>query len=775
MDKLQRMIEGKIPGGHTGIEVRKSVCTVCDPLTQCGLDCYVRDGRIVKVEGSQENPNSGGTLCAKGAAQRQWVYHEERLRTPLKRVGPRGSGQMVPISWTEALDVVTQNLKKLEAESGPESVAFYCGYPKHLRPFLQRLALQFGSPNYCTESSTCFTAMAMAWRLNYGQMGAPDLAHTKCLLVWTANPFYARTPGARGLMDAKEKGVKFIVVDPRMSPIAAIADIHLRLRPGTDGALALAMANVIISEGAYDRQFVAEWTHGFDEYRAYAAEFTLERAEQVTGVPAALIREAALLYATSKPAAMMPGSTPVVHHTNGVQNQRAAAALVGLTGNWDVPGGNVVQPMSWLETVGGFTTRSREFAMPRDWSQFPPRVGATRFPVWTEMIDQGQAMDLPRQIHSGEPYPLRGLVAFGFNHRMWPDSQGLLAAVDKLDFIVDVDLFATDSSRYADIVLPACSSVERSELRCYPQKYAVYAQPVIEPLGESRSDVEIIFALADKLGLPYGPGEQPRDGTYLPSGAPDFGAAFEEAMDWILQPSGMTVAQLKQHPGGMPVPNALPTTFKKYEDGGFPTPSGKMEFASTLMEKYSDVEGIDPLPLFREPRLSAESSPEVAREYPLILGTGTRLPMFIHSRTFRLPWTRSLRPDAAVDLNPADAARLGVAQGDRVELSTPQGSIEVAANLTELAYPGAAHMFHDYPEADVNTLIPGDYLDPISGFPGYKALLCKVRKVGAPGAAKVSGAAGFSAAAGGAEGAQSPSATPATAAPPTSEAEGGRS
>ena len=194
MDKLQRMIKGKIPGEATGIEVRKSVCTICDPQTQCGLDCYVKDGRIIKVEGSLENPHSGGTLCAKGAAQRQWVYHEDRLRTPLKRVGPRGSGEIVPISWTEALDTVTENLQRLKAESGPESVVFYCGYPKQLRPFLQRLAFLYGSPNYCTESSTCFTAMAMGWRLDYGQMAGPDLANTKCLLVWTRQPLLRRHP-----------------------------------------------------------------------------------------------------------------------------------------------------------------------------------------------------------------------------------------------------------------------------------------------------------------------------------------------------------------------------------------------------------------------------------------------------------------------------------------------------------------------------------------------------------------------------------------------------
>jgi anaerobic selenocysteine-containing dehydrogenase len=733
MDKLQRMTKGKIPGDATGIEVRKSVCTICDPTTQCGLDCYVKDGRIVKVEGSLENPHSGGTLCAKGAAQRQWVYHEDRLRTPLKRVGPRGSGEMVPISWTEALDTVTENLQRLKAENGPESVVFYCGYPKQLRPFLQRLSFLYGSPNYCTESSTCFTAMAMAWRLDYGQLGGPDMAHTKLALVWSGNPFHSRTPDARRLMDARDRGVKFIVVDPRKSPMAAIADLHLQLRPGTDGALAHAMANVIISEGLYDREFVSEWTRGFDEYRAYVAEFPLDRAERITGVPAGLIQEAAVLYATTKPAAMMPSAAPVVHNTNGVQNQRAAAALVGLTGNFDLPGGNVAQAPSWLEIGGaGFVTREHPFAMPRKWSDMPPRLGADRFPVWTEMVDQAQAMDIPRQIASGDPYPLHGMVGFGVNYRMFPGSKAWLEAVQKLDFICTVDLFHTDTTKYADIVLPACGSVERSEVRCYPQKYVIATQPVIEPLGESRSDTDIIFGLAEKLGLDYQKyDENSLDmlGGFLPNGAPDFGDAFDAAMDWMLEPSGMKMAELKKHPGGMLVPNPIPVTFKKYEQKGFPTPSGKMEFVSSILEKHSDRDGIEGLPAYNEPKLSPVSAPEVAADYPLVLGTGTRLPMFVHSRTFRLPWTRSLRREAAIDLSPADAARLGIVQGDLVELSTPYDSIQMRANVTDLAGEGVAHMYHDYPEADVNRLLSGDYLDPVSGFPGFKASLCAVEKV----------------------------------------------
>jgi anaerobic selenocysteine-containing dehydrogenase len=725
MDELERKLRAKIPGEDTGIAVRKSICAICDPTTQCGLDLYVRDGRIVKVEGSLENPHNAGTLCSKGAATRQYVYHEDRLRTPLRRVGPRGSGEFAPISWDEALGEVVANLERLRAESGPESVVFYVGYPKQMRPFAQRLALQFGSPNFCTESSTCFTATAMAFKLVYGQMAGPDLPSTRCVLVWSANPFYANTTGARRMIEATDRGVKLIVVDPRLTPLASRADVHLQLRPGTDGALALAMAHVIIEEDLYDREFVATCTHGFAEFRAYVQDFSPERAEQITGVAAEKIRGAARLYATTKPAAIMPSAAPVGHNTNGVQNYRAVFSLIGLTGNFDVVGGNVAAPHTWLEIGGaGFTTRQREFELPRRWSDLPPRVGADRFPVWAELVDQAQAMDLPRQIRTGDPYPLRGLVAFGLHHRMFPGSADFLAAIRELDFICDIDLFATDSARHADIVLPACSSVERSELRCYPEKYVALSRPAIVPLGESRSDTDIIFDLAHRLRLDDPLLNPTPDGTVEPA------AAFDAALDWILEPSGLTVTQLKEHPGGMAVPHPLPDRERKYRADGFPTPTGKMEFASAILERHGARLGIEALPAYRPPGHSPEGSPDLARDYPFILNTGSRLPMFVHSRTYRLAWTRSLRPRPAADLNPADATRLGIAQGDEIELATPSGAIRVLANLTELGRPGVVHMYHGHAEADVNLLLDPDYLDPVSGFPGFKALLCSVRRIG---------------------------------------------
>ncbi len=349
MDDTQRRLRAKLPGSDTGIEIRKSVCAICDPMTQCGLDLSVRDGRIVKVEGSRENPHNRGSLCSKGAATRQYVYNEERLLTPLRRTGPRGSGEFEAITWDEALEEVAANLQRVKAESGAESAVFYCGYPKQMRPFVQRLALQFGSPNFCTESSSCFTATMMAFRLLYGQMAGPDMRNAGCALVWSSNPFHANTPAAGHLMDALDRGVKLVVVDPRRTQLAARADVHLQLRPGTDGALALGVAHVILEEGLHDAEFCAAHTKGFAEYRAYVRQFDPERVEGITGVPAEKIRAAARLYATTRPAALMFSAAPVVHHANGVQNARAVYALIGLTGNFDVAGGNRPAPFSWLE------------------------------------------------------------------------------------------------------------------------------------------------------------------------------------------------------------------------------------------------------------------------------------------------------------------------------------------------------------------------------------------------------------------------------------------
>lgn len=709
MDELKLREKGKVPGPETGIEVRKSICTICDPMTQCCLDLFVKDGEIIRVEGSKEAPHSHGTLCAKGAATRQYVYSEERVKTPLRRVGERGEGAFERISWDEALDEIADRLNAIKAEHGAESVIFFAGYPKHFRAFLQRLSIDFGSPNYCTESSTCSTATIMAQKLTYGAPAAADMKTSRCCMLWACNPAAAKTLNMKSINRRRAEGMKLVVVDPRVTYMASRCDIHLQLRPGTDGALALAMANVIISESLYDRAFVAEWTHGFDRFAELAAEMTPERAERITGVDAALIREAARLYATSKPASILTSAAPVVHHTNGVQNYRAVFCLIGLTGNIDIHGGNMMNPPSVVHMVGGFPSREGAFTRASELDTLPERIGGTRFPVWNRLVTQAQACDIPRQIETQQPYPLKAAFCMGLNYRMFPDSQGFLEALCKLDFIVDVDLFLTDSAKYADIVLPACSSVERSELRCWPAGYVMLSQPAIEPVGEARSDFDIICELSKRLGL---------DDALLESG-------FEACIDWMLGPSELTVEELKKHPGGMWVPNPQFAPERKYLTRGFATPSGKLEFASEVLAQ-TEGEELEELPSYREPVLSPASAPDIAAEFPLVLSIGARKPMFQHSRMFRVPWIRQFATDPTCDINPADAARAHIVEGSAVDITTPYGSVSMKAHLTDTVREGDVHLYHDWPEANGNDLMAGDYLDPISGFPGYRSMLCKV-------------------------------------------------
>ncbi len=703
-----QQLKGKVPGKETGIEVRKTVCSICDPIIHCGIDAYVKDGVVVKVEGSKENTHNSGTLCSKGAASRQYLYHKDRLQTPLIRKGDRGSGEFERISWDDALDVIATRLLKIKDEYGPEAVLFYAGYPKWMRPFLKRLAHSFGSPNYCSESSTCAMAAALASRLNYGAVGNPMVAQTKCLLVWGTNPFNGNSPVIRPFLAAREQGLKIIEVGPLISPVTKYADIHLRLRPGTSGALALGMASIIIEEGLYDREFIEKWTAGFEEYRAYVQKFTPAKTEEITGVSAALISKAARLFASSKPAALMSGPNSSTHQTNGIQNHRALTALIGLTGNFDRNGGNYVIPPSYLYVTNGMKTRQHQFEQSRPWDEMPPRVGQDLYPVWTKMVPEAQATQIPLQIKSQKPYPIKAMLAFGLNYRMWPGSDFMKESLDKLDFVVDMDLFMTDSGRLADIILPACSTFERSELNFYARKYVIWTHPVIEPIGEARPDNDVICDLAKRLA--------PED-ALLQEG-------HEACLDWIIEPTGLKIEDLKKYPSGFNVKDRSMPPFEKYIKSGFHTPSGKMEFTPTILEEA----GLDPLPLYEEPKFSPISTPDVAKDFPLILTTGARIPMFIHSRTFRLPWTRNLRPDPMVDINPHDAKQRKINQGDDVSLSSPRASISVKANLTEYVPIGVVNMYHAYPEANVNLLIEPDYRDPISGFPGYKALLCEVSK-----------------------------------------------
>ena len=683
------------------MKVVKTSCSTCGSC--CEVDTYVEDGKLVSVEGARNTPMQSGGMCAKGAAAKQYVYNKDRILYPMKRVGKKGEGKFERISWEEAYEMIAENLLRIRKESGPESVVFYAGYPKWYRPALLRLANAFGSPNYCTESSTCFQAAALAWRSLFGNgICGPDMKNAKTLLVWSSNLYHSNTPMSGTYQGLKKRGVKIIVVDPRHSVTAHDADIHLQLIPGTDGALALSMAQVIIEEGLYDKEFVENYVYGFEEYREYVQNFVPEEAEKITGVPAAQIRLAARTYAGNNPASVMFSASPIVHHINGVQNYRAVFSLIAITGNYDVEGGNRTQP--------GPSSLANEFGRVRRFDGIEA-IGQKEFPVWFDLsCDEAQCTKLADYILEEKPYPIKAVFAMGLNHRMWPQPEHLQRALEKLDFYVNVELFMSESSNAADLVLPACTSYEREEVHVGKGGRFYLSNRAIEPVGEAKNDIEIIIDLLKKMGL--------KDEA-LENG-------YDVYMQYILEPSGLTLEELKNHPQGMQGKNLFSPAVKTYESAPLHTPSGKVELKSLVLERYRESHGYEGLPVYHDYRTETKID---RNQYPLILSTGNRKPQFFHARVYRMAWLSNIEKATLVEIHPEDGEKYHIKDGATVKVVSPSGEMVGIAAYTIAGKPGVVNIYHGNPKGDANELIGKDYLDPISGFPGYRSYFCRIERV----------------------------------------------
>lgn len=714
LTELEEKIRAKIPGEDTGIEIKKSICSICTPSFHCGLQCYVKDGTIIRVEGDPDHPYSHGKICTKGSATRSYVYREDRIRTPMRRVGERGSGEFEPISWEEAYKIISENLKKVKAEYSPHSVAFFSGYSKWYRPIFQRFAHVFGSVNFGTDDSVCAVARKMGDKVTAGSGGAPDMPHTNTFFGWNYDGYYSNHLSVAGVEKLKARGGKVVIVDIRDTPAAKnLADIFLHIRPGTDGALALGMAKLIIDNGWADMNYIEQYTYGFEQYKELVDQYPLNKVCDITGLKAEDIYEATKVYATNGPAVMNFSSSALVHRINGFNTHRAVLCLTALTGNFDRAGGNYPVPPTYLRQPAGFKTRDEFFRDERYPKDGTPQIGAHRFPLWDAKFNEFQAMDLLRTLEEGTPYPVKAIFALGMNIRMFPESDRLLEAMkEKLDFFVDVDVFMTRAAEYADIVLPACTSVERSELKCYRGGYFYYTQPVIKPLYESKSDVDILCELANVMDL---------DDELLKSG-------YEKCLDWMIDGCGLTINDLKKSGKPMKVPAAKwPVKPGNCLKNGFKTPTGKFEFYATDIAKIDPKFGLDPLPSYYD-SLMDQNDPQTRAAYPFYLCTGPRLAHSLHSRTHNTPMLRALCPDPLCEINREDAARLGIENGDRVCISSPYGEIYMCAHLTGKILPGVVLAQHGYSEANVNALLGRDHLDPYTGYPGYKGMRCNLSR-----------------------------------------------
>ncbi len=680
--------------------IKNGICYMC--TTSCPMRIHVRDGKAIKID----TVNNNVAACPRWKAQLDFVYHPDRLKYPMKQTGSRGSGSWSRISWDEALDTVAHNLQKTRDKYGAESAVFWAAYTKEPRPYLHRLAHAFGSPNFCTSSSGCFSATWLASNVTYGADYASLTVNgrsidpaSKCALVWGYGVKYCYPKYWQGFLNAKDKGVKIIVVDPRRTTIASMADIHLQPRPGTDGALALGMMNVIISKNLHDKEFTEKWTVGFDDLKKLVQEYTPEQVEEITWVPAEKIMEAAVMYATQKPAKINLSSDSTTHHSNGVQSHRAIILLAAITGNFEVAGGN-----RWSDHVLKIT---RSITLHDRVADMPPGIGTKRFPLWTSLYREMQSNAIADHIETGKPYPIKAMLSAGLDIQYFPDSNRMLENLKKLDFIAVTEYFQTPSTQLAEIVMPIASWLERHILIVKGGNIQLI-EPAIEPVGESWTEWKIYSELAKRLGL----GNEFWDGD------------FEKCVNYILEPQNTTFAELKQHPEGIKRP--IPVVKEKhYEQAGFQTPSGKVEIASSTLAKY----GMEPLPVYKEPAESPVSRPDLAESFPLVFTTGARNKAYTHSQFRNIARLQKITPEPVVDINPTDAKPRGIKSGDMVKISSPRSSIKMKAKVTNTILAGVVSIPHQWSgEANVNTLVDRQNLDPISGFPPYKSQLCQVTR-----------------------------------------------
>ncbi len=689
----------------------------------CGIFAHVRDGQLVKVEGDPECPSNKGTLCSKGFAAPQIVYHPDRLKYPMKRVGQRGEGKWQRISWDEALDTIADNLKRIRAKYGPLGVAVACGTGRpEPFPAARRFLNAWGSPNRIGYPHNCYSPVFSVGGLTFGRCPGPDMEHSNCLVIWGNNlPDISSCKLGRSYIDAFKRGARTICIDPYFTPSASKADIWLQVRPGTDCALALAWLNVIVNENLYDKEFVGKWTHGFNQLMQHVKQCTPEWAEQITWVPADKIRQAARMYATIKPACLSPG-VAIEFGVNTTNTVHAFYSLSAVTGNVDILGGDTFfeEPVS-KEVICGMDMK------PDTWDQ-----SAGDFPLLRQGHPCASHSGWRAALH-GDPYPIRGVLSHSSNAIVGHENsrEFVYKAIMSLDFFEVMDQFMTPTAELADIVLPATTSFERDEIHPLFSRIGwpplVLAGPkVIEPLWECRNDSDVYIDILNRVGL-------------------DFGATSNR--DWLdkvlLKAVGFDFEEFTKR-GWISLDKEW-NVERRYEKGllrsdgkvGFETPSGKIELYSSYLEEI----GHDPLPVHKEPPESPYSSPELTKDYPFVLTTGIRSPVYFHTTYRQVPWLREIHPDPIVRINLQTGEKLGINDGDWVWIESPRGRCKQRAMLTLGLDQRVVLTEHDwwFPEkpapeygvweSNVNLLTDSEPPhDPCLGSSPARSLLCKIYK-----------------------------------------------
>ena len=691
----------------------KAACRGCHG--GCVHILTVENGKVVKVRPDKDAPLSRGNACAKGMTIIEQMYHEDRLLHPLRRIGRRGSGNWEKISWDEALDTIAERLGDLKKNHGAECISAITGTGRHLIPYLWRFTRALGTPNITSAGALiCLGPRKNAGYSTSGTYSCVDYygdIKPECIVVWGANP---TTSGADGELQwhprrCAQEGTKFIVIDPQKTELAEKAEIWLRLRPGTDGALALGILNVIIQEKLYDREFVDNWSYGFEQLRQRCAEYDLTKVSEITWIPESQIIQAARMMASIKPLALEWGCA-FEQSYNATQSCRAIYMLPAITGNYDVPGGFVegkhinptkrdpIEPSPYL--INDFPYRSlKPYAHPH-------HVLGT--------------------IRTGKPYKIRAMLSFANNTVIsLPESQLVYDSLKDLEFFVCMDVFMTPTAQLADIVLPAALWPEVDCVFCMPEfsEHTILCQQKLVQVGECKPDEDVFIELCRRMGLDYGASSQQE---LIDMELKEISSRFPEM-------EGLDFERLKK--AGYFTPKRLYYNYKKR--GGFNTPTGKFEFYSKEMEQL----GGDPLPSWHEPPVTPVSRPDLKNKYPYILITGVRTQQYFISNNRQIKSLRKQYPFPLVRMHPDTAAENGISDGDWVFIKTFKGRITQKAKLEPDIdprvincdfgwwYPEADAPGYGWDESNANILTSSDDgCDPYMGSYQLRGILCTIYK-----------------------------------------------
>lgn len=674
-----------------------TTCPYCG--AGCGLYIQVLDGEIVGVLPAKEHPVSQGKLCIKGWNATAFVNHPDRLKTPLIREGDR----FREASWDEALALVAERLTAIRDRYGPDAVGFLCSAKctneeNYLIQKLARAVFKTNNVDHCARLCHAPTVAGLAAAFGSGAMtnSIPEFGEdTQCFLITGSNTTEAHPLVASQIMKAKERGAKVIVVDPREIQIARLADLYLRPRPGTDVAWLNGLMHVIVAEELLDEDFVQSRTEGLEELLRVVREYTPERVEEISGIPANALREAARMYATHKPAAIIY-TMGITQHTTGTDNVKSIANLAMLTGNLGIPGGGVNPLRGQNNVQGACDVGGLPNVYPAYQPVTSPEAKAKFEAAWgVESLPGQVGLTVVEMVHAAGEGRLRALYVMAENPMLSdPDVQHTRECLEKLDFLVVQDIFPTETAQLAHVVLPGATFAEKDGTFTATDRRIQRVRKAVEPPGEAKADWEIICMLAQRLGA--------RGFEF---------ASPEEVM--------AEIARVAPSYGGV--------TYERLDREGFlqwPVPSPDHSGTPYLhREKFTRGRGKFHAIEFQE---AAELPDE---EYPFILTTG-RLMFQFHTGTMsrRSEKLEQEAPGPYVEMNPEDAARIGLDGVRRVRVISRRGEIEVAVRLTERIRPGVVFIPFHYAEAAANALTHAA-LDPVAKIPEYKVCAVRVEPV----------------------------------------------